>query len=145
MAQKSPQNFANHTQEDWIYIGAGILLLIGTIAAIVAVFRDPSLGSISLVIIAIGTILAYVRIRPYALMLQDRLVRDEMLSRLPQVLPDNMKGRISELSLDQLIALRFASDHEMPDLVVKVLTEKITKRSDIKKLIKNWQADHMRV
>jgi penicillin-binding protein 1C len=66
-----------------------------------------------------------------------RLLRD------PET-PADLKPRIGELSRGQLIALRFASDAEVPGLVRKVLDEKITSREEIKKLIRDWRADHFR-
>jgi hypothetical protein len=44
----------------------------------------------------------------------------------------------------QLVALRFASDLELPVLAKKVLDEKIEDRKAIKKLVKDWQPDRLR-
>ncbi len=49
-----------------------------------------------------------------------------------------------EFSVGQLVALRFASDEELPELARKVLDEKIEDRKAIKKLVKNWQPDFLR-
>ena len=44
----------------------------------------------------------------------------------------------------QLIALRFAGDDELIDLMEKAIKENTTPK-EIKKSIKNWMADHHRV
>ena len=48
------------------------------------------------------------------------------------------------LTVGQLVALRFASDEELPELARKVLDEKLTDRKAIKKMVRNWQADFLR-
>ena len=62
-----------------------------------------------------------------------------------QLLPADLKPRIGELTVAQLVALRFASDEELPALVRQVLDEKLTERKEIKKRVKSWRADHLRV
>jgi hypothetical protein len=59
------------------------------------------------------------------------------------VLPEELRSRIGELRVRQLIALRFAGDDELPDLVRQALAEKLTPRA-IKQRIRVWQADHLR-
>ena len=75
---------------------------------------------------------------------QDRLIRLEMRLRLQQSLPADLRGRISDLTPRQLIALRFASDAELADLVRDVLAGKLASSKEIKMRVKNWQADFLR-
>jgi len=82
--------------------------------------------------------------RLYTLKMQDRIIRLEMRLRLAGLLKGDLEGKGNTLSVSQLVGLRFASDAELPDLVRKVLSENLTKSDDIKKLVKNWQADHLR-
>jgi hypothetical protein len=49
-----------------------------------------------------------------------------------------------QLSFDQIAALRFSSDGEFADLLNRAVSEKLSGNA-IKKAIKNWQADDMRV
>jgi hypothetical protein len=56
----------------------------------------------------------------------------------------DLRARILEFSLNQLVALRFASDAELPDLAAKVLAENLQDRKTIKRMIQNWQADNLR-
>jgi hypothetical protein len=48
------------------------------------------------------------------------------------------------LSRGQLVALRFASDQELADLVREVLGGTLASSKDIKLKIRNWQADYLR-
>jgi hypothetical protein len=78
------------------------------------------------------------------LTVQDRVIRLEMRLRMQQVLPGDLRGRIPEFTVAQLVSLRFANDEELPELARKVLDEKLTNRKAIKKLIRNWQPDLLR-
>ena len=80
----------------------------------------------------------------FTLAVQDRVIRLEMRLRLQQLLPQELRPRIPDFTIDQLIALRFASDAELPGLARKVLDEKLAERKAIKKLIQNWQPDYQR-
>ena len=80
-------------------------------------------------------------VRTMAVTVQDRVIRLEETLRLARILPDDLKGRVGELSSSQLIALRFCCDSELSDLTRAVLTEPIYKREDIKQRIKTWRAD----
>jgi len=82
--------------------------------------------------------------RVYSLKVQDRVIRLEEQLRLTALLPETQKARIGELTVGQLVALRFASDAEIPALTVKALDEKMAP-SDIKKAIRNWRPDNFRV
>jgi hypothetical protein len=64
--------------------------------------------------------------------------------RLQGILPPDLLPRIPEFEVAQLIALRFASDAELPGLARKVLDEKMTDRKAIKKMVKDWQPDLLR-
>jgi hypothetical protein len=80
-------------------------------------------------------------VRTMATTLQDRIIRLEETLRLGRLLPDDLKGRVVELSTSQLIGLRFCSDGELAELTRTVLSEPILGREDIKKRIKNWRSD----
>jgi Family of unknown function (DUF6526) len=73
------------------------------------------------------------------------LIRLEERMRMRELLPADMQSRIGEFTPDQLVAIRFASDGELPALSTAVLSGNIQKRAEIKKMIKNWRADHCRV
>ena len=82
--------------------------------------------------------------RLFALAVQDRLIRLEERLRYERVLQEELRWRADELTIDQIISLRFASDEELPALMRKVLDEKLTGRKAIKQLIKTWRPDYLR-
>ena len=107
--------------------------------------RDPAVVD-SAIAAAMGIVLAmvFVTLRVFALTVQDRVIRLEMRLRLRELLPADLQTRIPEFTHHQLVALRFASDRELPALARKVLDEHLTDRRKIKLLIQDWQADHLR-
>lgn len=96
------------------------------------------------VLLAVALLLLAWYVRIFPLRVQDRVIRLEERLRLTQILPPDLAPRIGELSAGQLLALRFASDEEVPELTRRVLDEKIRSREEIKKLIRNWRPDHLR-
>jgi hypothetical protein len=82
--------------------------------------------------------------RVMALTVQNRVIRLEMRRRLKELLPPAMHARIRELTVRQLVALRFAGDAEIPSLVDRVLKGEFEKPRDIKRAITDWQADYLR-
>ncbi|MGB7731897.1 MAG: DUF6526 family protein [Candidatus Acidiferrum sp.] len=82
--------------------------------------------------------------RVFALAVQDRVIRMEESQRLARLLQEDLRPRIGEFTKSQLVALRFASDEELPGLARKVLNDKVTDIKAIKQMVKNWRADYMR-
>lgn len=78
------------------------------------------------------------------LTVQDRVIRLEERLRMEKLLPADLKGRVDEFTREQLMALRFASDAEIPALARKVLTDKVADRKTIKQMVQSWRADHLR-
>jgi hypothetical protein len=93
---------------------------------------------------AAALVLLMFNARLFALSVQDRVIRLEERMRLSSLLPADLKPRVSEFTVSQLVALRFASDEELPRLARKVLTDKLTDRKAIKQMVKNWRADDLR-
>src|SRR5208282_2684873 len=107
-------------------------------------FRHPGLWAAWFLILAVAGAAAIVMIRSYALKVQDRVIRLEERLRLSQLLAEPPRGRIGDLTEPQLIAIRFASDAEVPALVEKVLAGTMLPR-DIKQAIGTWRPDYFRV
>lgn len=82
--------------------------------------------------------------RLFALSVQDRVIRNEMHARLETLLPLDLRPRIGELRRGQLVALRFASDEELPELTRQVLDGRLTKGDEIKRAIRSWRGDFLR-
>jgi hypothetical protein len=95
------------------------------------------------VALALGGLAWYARIN--ALVVQDRVIRLEERLRLERLLPDDLKPRIGELSVAQLAALRFAGDSELAGLVRQIVDENLSDRDTIKRRIRDWRPDHLRV
>jgi len=149
----APQSYAHHTRWDppfhFFVLPVTFLIVLGVLFhSIRHVIKDPGPESvvhgIIHVIIVAALVVAVTKIRLNALKVQDRVIRLEERLRLATVLPENLRARIPELTQDQLIGLRFASDGELAGLVQRALNEKLS-RADIKKAIKTWRPDDARV
>ncbi len=139
------QNYATHRQYiPWFHFVALPILTINVIVALVQLFRFPGLGTGWQVVVAVALALVAFATRTFATKNQDRVIRLEERLRLERCLPAELKSRIGELSTSQLVALRFCSDAEAPDLVRAALSESAG-REDIKKRIKSWRPDFERV
>ncbi len=106
--------------------------------------RGVTVDSAMSVLLAAGLILLSFCARVFALTVQDRVIRVEMRLRLAQLLPDDLRGRVDEFTVGQLVSLRFASDAELPALARQVLDERLDDRKEIKKRIQSWKADFLR-
>ena len=140
------QDFSNHTRVvPAFHMFALPVLLLNLIDHIYRIFHlGLSFDTIVAVLLAVALIIVALYARLFALTVQDRVIRLEMRLRLEQVLPPDLKPRIPQFTINQLVSLRFASDAELPDLVRRVLEEKMDNRKSIKQLIKTWKADHLR-
>jgi uncharacterized protein DUF6526 len=144
MPDKS-QSLQNHGRTDPAYhqflVPLALVLLIG---AIVNLVRNFGWSSGFHLLAVVWAIVAMFKLRLYAIKVQDRVIRLEERLRLQGVLPDPLKPRIGELTEQQLIALRFASDAELAGLVEKALATNWGNK-EIKQAIKTWRPDYWRV
>jgi len=152
MAEKRPQTFANHSRFDppfhfFLIPFFGLAVLAALFHFVVHItegdFRDH-FHTFMLIVLAVALLIAVFKIRLYALKVQDRVIRLEERLRLATLLSEPLRSRIPELTEHQLIGLRFASDAEIPKLVERTLSEKLS-RKDIKKAIQIWRPDYWRV
>ncbi len=145
MAEKEPQNYANHTKLDPPFHFVALPIFIFTfIGGVIHLIRYPSLHSGAFVVISFGAIIALFKTRINALKVQDRVIRLEERMRLTALSPEPLRSRINELTVGQLVALRFASDAEAPKLAERALDEKLPPK-EIKKAIQTWRPDYWRV
>jgi Family of unknown function (DUF6526) len=145
MADKTPQTYANHARTDPAYHFLLVpLALLIFFYSLYLFFRTPGPASALWVLLAVGFVLCVLRFRIYSLKVQDRVIRLEERLRLSALLPETDRRRIHELTENQLIALRFASDEELPSLAMKAVNEKLTGKQ-IKSSIEKWRPDHYRV
>jgi hypothetical protein len=145
MAEKKPQTLANHARFDPLFhfFALPVFLILPFLAAAHFV-RHPSLHAGALFVVSVAAAIAVLKIRMYALRVQDRVIRLEERLRLASLLSEPLRSRIPELTVGQLVALRFASDAEVPKLAERALSEKLTP-ADIKKAIQVWRPDYFRV
>ncbi|TDG36119.1 hypothetical protein EZJ43_10590 [Pedobacter changchengzhani] len=117
------------------------IILIGIITSIVTFFQNPSMITGLLAVAFILILFATYFARTYALKAQDRAARAE--EKLRYFI---MAGKSfpNEMTMSQILALRFASDEEYLLLVQRAITEKLS-ADDIKKSVKNWRADNHRI
>ena len=143
---ESPQTYANHTR--WhapFHFFVAPVMLTNVIVAVVQLVRDPGLDRawwlvVSMALLALAGL---VRINP--LKAQDRIIRLEESLRYYQLLPEDLASRAASLTMAQTVALRFAPDEELEGLVREVLEGRLTKPDEIKRAIKGWRADTLRV
>jgi hypothetical protein len=153
MGGEVAQNYQNHRKfvPLFHFVGWGILFL-NFLWALFRLYRAirwqhprfDIVDSVINVLVACALIILIFYARDFVLKVQDRVIRAEMRLRLERLLPADLAPRIGELQVGQLIGLRFAGDAELPALTRKVLDENIRGRDAIKKMVADWQPDHLR-
>jgi hypothetical protein len=139
------QNYKNHARLIPSYhIGVLVTLLANIIWQFYQVIQAPSVGTTLATLVAIALFWMGVSLRTQTLTVQDRVIRLESRLRFRELLPADVAARAAELPVKQLVAIRFASDEELPELVGDVVAGKVTEPKAIKLAIKQWQADHLR-
>jgi hypothetical protein len=145
MADTAPQSFENHTRVVPAYhMGVLGIFAINLFWSLYRVVKYPSADTLVSLLLAAALILLFFYARTFALTVQDRVIRLEMQLRLRQLLPADLQSRIDDLTPKQLVALRFASDEELPALCRTVMNDKVVDQKSIKKMIKQWRPDHLR-
>ena len=142
---RAAQSYANHRRFHPLYHYVALPLLLGNVGvAAWHAARHPSGASAWTLVVAIALATGLVVSRAQTLTVQNRVVRLEQWLRLGALLPADLKGRVGELSLGQLVGLRFASDAELPDLVRRCLAGELRTADQVKREVKDWQPDLVR-
>jgi hypothetical protein len=145
MSGKSSQSYDTHRR--WVplyHFVAAALLFVCLVHAVWSVVASFSLQSVMYLVLVLAVGIVYFYSRAFALAVQDRLIRLEERLRLERILPDSLRARVGDFTTEQLVALRFASDAELPALAQSVLDENKQDREEIKRQITQWRADHQR-
>jgi len=151
---RTQQNFANHGKIapafHFFLIPVLIVNLVSSVVLLYAAARHewggfPLFHAILNLILATALIVLAFLARIFALGVQDRVIRLEERLRLQQLLPEGLKERVGDFTTNQLVALRFASDAELPELAERVLRDNLNNRKAIKRMIRNWRPDDQRV
>jgi hypothetical protein len=139
------QNYGNHRMFfPLFHFFVAPVLLLNAINAGRHLFMNPNRSTAFAFVVGLAIAGAAFAARLMALKVQDRVIRLEMINRLRGCLPADLQARVNELRPGQMVALRFASDRELPDLVRGVLEGKFKGQNDIKKAVTDWQGDFLR-
>lgn len=143
---KEAQNYRNHVR--WFppfHFVLAPLMAANLIYWAVRLYQEPGWDHAALVILGVSLIFLMLIARLFALKNQDRIIRLEESLRYSRLLTPELKERAGDLRLSQIIALRFASDEELPSLLERTLSGELKTQKDIKLAVKDWRADHHRV
>jgi L-cystine uptake protein TcyP (sodium:dicarboxylate symporter family) len=140
------QNYQNHVRYfPLFHFVITPLLLVMLIWQIVRLVQDFNVDRVFNLLLVIVLTLISLAARMQALKAQDRVVRLEEQLRYKQLLPKDLAQKALSLRTNQMIALRFASDEELPELVQKTLNGELKDSKEIKLAVKNWRGDYLRV
>ncbi len=141
-----PQSYATHRRFLPLYHYFALpILAINVVVFAIRAFNNPLLWNWWLFIVSAALLAAALASRVMPLRAQDRVIRLEERTRLANILPADLRGRVNEFRPGQLTAMRFAPDDEVPELARRCLSGELRTANDIKRAIKNWRADHLRV
>ena len=137
MASGPVQNYQNHVHRPTLFAVAVVSTTIAVGFFLYEMIRFRGALMYGLLFLSVAVMCGALMGRVYIVRLQDRIIRLEMQVRLTRL---GLESSIPRLSLRQLVALRFASDAEMPALVSRAIAENLTSRQ-IKQAVQDWQAD----
>ena len=145
MADEVAQNYQNHVRRMPGYVIVLFLILLANILWTgYQMVTGFSIGSVLAFLISIGLVMIAWVSRVQTLTVQNRVIRLEQRLRFRELLPADVASRAAAMPLEQLVAVRFASDEELPELVNEVLSGLLKEPRAIKQRVKAWQADHLR-
>jgi hypothetical protein len=134
------QTYANHRHRPRLWSTGALAAIVAFVLVAWVTIGAPTLLNVALLLLAYVAVVAVYTVRQFTLRLQDRIIRLEMQTRLARL---GREADLARLSLQQIIALRFASDAELPALLQRAAAEKMT-ADQIKRAVTTWQPDHMR-
>ncbi|RZM10093.1 MAG: hypothetical protein EOO88_48615 [Pedobacter sp.] len=144
----SQQNYKHHIRfyptHHFIFYPLMMILLVAGIRGFLKDDADKWYWALVAGVAFLCSWLGYMMRQHYALINQNRTVRLEMRLRYFQLTGKRLEMVEERLGFGRIAALRFASDEELPALTEKALAENLD-ATEIKKQIKNWLPDHMRV
>jgi hypothetical protein len=144
-APNQPQSAAKHARYvpgfHFVTGTLNLVLLVWSIYRLVTLRDSTALFGL---LVAVALFSHFIYLRQFPLRVQDRLICLEEQLRLQRLVPAESRGWAGKLTANQLIALRFASDEELPSLAKRVADERIVERRAIKGLVRQWRPDYMR-
>ena len=144
----APQSYKNHGRFDppMHFFVFPVLLINFIVTITIAIQHWHHHRNLHLwwIVVSAALVVLAMKSRINDLKVQDRIIRLEETLRLASLLPPSDYAHVQELDIKQIIALRFASDAELPALVHKTITQGLEPKA-IKQNIVNWRADNHRV
>ena len=140
---EAPQNFQSHARIDPLYHRFLVpILLLHLVWAAYNVIRRTDLETFEGFLLAIGLVVMGLLVRVNALRAQDRVIRLEEQLRFERL---GLASKTGSLTVQQIVALRFAQDNELPALIEQITGGKLQTQKEIKAAIKTWRPDYVRV
>jgi hypothetical protein len=145
MPQSTPQNLGNHVRylPAYHFVAFPLFFVNFCYAAYQAV-AHVSAATVMGLMLAVALVLLFLLSRMMVVTVQDRVIRLEERLRMRALLPADLQPHIDRFTVKQMVALRFASDAELPALARKVVDGQIEDQKAIKKMVAEWRADDQR-
>jgi hypothetical protein len=137
------QNYATHGHHPIPTYIAAVFALVAIITSIGAWLFGWLTIHVSLISLSFAVAVLVAMSRTYITKLQDRIIMLEMKVRCADLLPAGKAALLSKLSPKQVVALRFASDDELGELLERSVSSNLPPKV-IKQSIKNWRPDYHR-
>ena len=139
------QNYQNHVRYfPLVHFVITPLLVFNLIWQSVRLYQEPSWDRGENLLMAVVFILISLAARIQVLRVQNRVVRLEESLRYKELLPPDLAFQAEQLPTSTKIALRFASDEELPALVQRAINGEFKDSKEIKLAVKNWRGDYQR-
>lgn len=139
------QNYGNHVRYNkLVHFVITPILFLNLIWQVVRMSREPSWDGAENILLAVGLMLLSLAARIQALTVQNRIIRLEESLRYHKILPADLATRAEQLPTGSKIALRFASDEELHELVERAINGEFKNSKEIKLAVKNWRGDYLR-
>ena len=146
MTNTNPQTYATHTRwQPTFHFFVVPVMVINFIWSVVQFVMTPGWNSGRWVVVSLALVMLTFLVRLNPLKTQDRIIRLEENLRYQQVLSPALLQQTSTLRPGQIVALRFAPDDELEELLSAALAGRLTSPAQIKQAIKNWRSDTFRV
>lgn len=136
------QSYASHTHWPRHTAAGYVLVVVALVGFAMRWFEVGGRVSFAVALLALtGAVIALLLIsRDYVTRLQDRIIKLELRVRTATLLTVEQQRLLWQLTNGQIVALRFASDQELPALVERAAREKLDP-DDIKRAIQTWVPD----
>ena len=140
------QNYQNHTRYyPLVHYVLTPILLLNLIWQIYMMIQEKTWDRADHLLMAVAYFLLSLAARLQALKAQDRVIRLEEDLRYREVLPPDLLAPALKLNIGQKLALRFAPDEELAELVRQTVGGELKTGREIKMAVKNWRGDYLRV